>query len=705
MSTNQELTVIKSKLKTWEREFKKSNGRDPTKSDIKSNPEIAKLYSTYNTTKSNDRKTSHSSKPSTSSTHISNSESTSCMQTTPQKQRLEDKSNTKKSHQINNSLYQNPNSPIKLRQLLLSNSPRKKSNGKMTNTKGLKNNQSNTTSTPKSNPFESNSGGGKGSPDLFADLLLQAKDTPRTKARKYLIGVGSPLKPKPNLNRSESTTTINGGGGGLSTFLKSRTDESQSKVNQVQEKVEIEDQDENSDDILGPSPFKPKPSGQLPFRCLFDDQEASTQSTQSPIKPNPINKLNIKSSIPFIPNNSQNSIGTLSEFPGCGQLDLQKQRQQADKNRIPVGAKRKRMKPGEEDASFYEDINDPDLDGLSTIKKVIRNTTKRTKVDRTNSNVIKRKTNQSQLNVSTRLPVNKTKDSRDCDGSDSEEEGLAKMPDLPFGAQSQTSVITELETFTFAPTDPNSKPVPTIPQQINSKLKVNKSKPDWKGKGKATTPPLLIEEETKQIKVTGTQKVMVRPYKPVNEIQMKKLRMTNIFQEPEPNISESLGPLNDEAVSSEEEENLEEINDDGLMKEEEEGDIIVSEELLNLLNLDAVSGNDRKILKREKVREEKVRRVLEGSNSKPIKEIKTDPVKTKITKPIKTSLKTKLQSVGGSTNSKHQRESSVDLGTEEYGLSEDEMEDEDEDDDWEEDPEGWKELDGDDGLYNDDYEL
>lgn len=699
MSTNPELTIIKSKLKTWEKEFKKSNGRDPNKSDIKSNPEIAKLYSTYNTTRSNDRKTSHSSKPSTSSTQVSISASTSLMQTTPQKQKAEDKSHAKKSNQINHSSYQHANSPLKLRQLLLSNSPRKKSNGTITTTKTSKKSQSNSTSTPKSNPFESNSGGGTGSPDLFADLLSQGKDTPRTKARKYLIGVGSPLKPK--LNRSESSTS----GGGLSTFLKARTDESQTKATQIQTHDEIvEDQD--SDDVLGPSPFKPKPSGQLPFRCLFDDTEEISQSSQSPIKPNPlVNKLNIKSSLPFIPTNSQTGIGTSAEFPGCAQLDVQKQQQQqqANKNRIPVGAKRKRMKPGEEDASFYEDINDVDPDGLSTIKKVARITTKRTKVDRANSTTIKGKTSQSQLNASTRLSHIKSVDRRDQDGSDSEEEVLGKMPNLPFGAQSQTSVITELETFTFAPTDLHSNPTPTIPQPINPKPKPSKSKPDWKGKGKDTTPPIQTEEDSKQIKVTGTQKVIVRPYKPVNETQKNKLRMTNIFEEPSTNVTESLGPLNDEAVTSEEEEIVE---DDVI--EEEEGDIIVSEELLNLLNLGPGSGIDRKILRREKAREERVRRVLEGERSKEIIEAKPDPVVPKSSKSIKNQIKkTALQPSVGSSNSKHpkhQRESSVGLGgSEEHELSEDEIEDED--DDWEEDPEGWKEVDGDDGLYTDDYEL
>lgn len=35
-----DLTLVKAELKSWERDFKSTNGRDPSKADIKAVPEI-----------------------------------------------------------------------------------------------------------------------------------------------------------------------------------------------------------------------------------------------------------------------------------------------------------------------------------------------------------------------------------------------------------------------------------------------------------------------------------------------------------------------------------------------------------------------------------------------------------------------------------------------------------------------------------------
>lgn len=37
-----DLSTVKTELKTWERQFKSKNGREPTKADIKANPDIGK---------------------------------------------------------------------------------------------------------------------------------------------------------------------------------------------------------------------------------------------------------------------------------------------------------------------------------------------------------------------------------------------------------------------------------------------------------------------------------------------------------------------------------------------------------------------------------------------------------------------------------------------------------------------------------------
>ncbi|KAH9825298.1 hypothetical protein DFH28DRAFT_1016805, partial [Melampsora americana] len=701
MSSNSELAIIKSKLKTWEKDFKKSNGRDPNKSDIKANLEIAKLYSIYNTKKSN----SNSSKPTSSTKNssstsipipISNSTHSSLNQSTPKKQKLEHKSNP--------TSYQHITSPIKLRQLLLSNSPRKHSNQKKSNS-----NRSDH-STPKLNPFESSSVGGKGSPDLFANLISSSeivKDTPRTKARKYLIGVGSPFKSKPNRIGSNPSDSIHQGG--LSTFLKSKTtDSSNLKPMNIKDEDQMR-KDEDSDEILGPSPFKPTPSDQVSFKCLFDDQSDLNPSDQTPIKLNSIHKLTIKSSIPFIPNHSQSSIKTSSDFPGSAPLDLTKPK--INSNRIPRGGKRKRMKGGEEDESFYQEIHPSDLDeSLSTVQKLNQIQKKRTKVN--SKNPIESKPNgiHSELKPLNRLSNRKTSIIRDQDESNSESEGFKKMPNLPFGASNQSSVITELETFTFNITDPH--PTSTTPSILTdpllSKSNSLKSTLDWKGKGKgklkgSDSIPIQLESESKQIKVTGTQKVKVRAYKPVNESQMNKSRQMNIFEDDQGDLSESLiRDMNEEINLSEEEEIEKEEEDKKEEEVEEEDEWSVSEEILNLLSLNELTQHDRKILKREKARGECVRRVLEGESVKVVgkdSKWKSEVKNHQSDRSIQDHWKSKLM---GSSDLKNQGQSLVDGKMNEDELSEEEEDDDEDDDDWEEDPEGWKEFHGNHGLLTDD---
>lgn len=38
--SNNDLVTLKSKLKTWEKQFRAIEGREPSKTDIKANPEI-----------------------------------------------------------------------------------------------------------------------------------------------------------------------------------------------------------------------------------------------------------------------------------------------------------------------------------------------------------------------------------------------------------------------------------------------------------------------------------------------------------------------------------------------------------------------------------------------------------------------------------------------------------------------------------------
>lgn len=585
----------------------------------------AKMYSAYNTARAGGRKPPPP-KPSSSSASVPLAPTYSASQTTPQKQQRPSKSLTAASDQPqSDTTYVHANSPLKLRKLVLAHSPRKPTSSSKSHI-----------TTPKLNPFESTSGGGKGSPDLFADLLLHAKDTPRTKARRFLIGTGSPPKPQ---STNQVLSRVNSATGPLATFLSARTNESQTA------------EDVEQEEVLGPSPFKPKP---VPFRCLFEDPDQSASPDLSPIKNQSGHPWKMKSGIPFVPSSQpQITLPPVSvNLPEGGQADPPKAVNKT------VVAKRKRMKPGEEDESFYENVNDPD----DETGRPARTVTKKT---RRNAEVSARSRGKGKSR-GIRTPAQAAV-ADDSDGSD--QELLNKMPALPFGAQHQTGVITELETFIFAPQDPHLAPAP-----VPSTSTAGNQKHKWKGKGKASEPPSPPRPERQHVKV-GTQKVMVRPYKPVTNAQMERLRAQDAFADEvaEPEAADrSLGPIDDEEAAEEGEEtrleddeadDVNDVNDD----DDDEGDIVVSEELMNVLSIKPTTAGDRKAMERAKARDQRVRHVLEGA-----------PAPTTQAKP-NTSVSSKRVIAPAS-----ELLSSGEDG--ENGI-------EDEDDDWEEDPEGWKELD------------
>jgi hypothetical protein len=48
-TSNSQLSQLKAKLKTWERQFKAMEGRPPSKADIKANPEIGTQIENHTT--------------------------------------------------------------------------------------------------------------------------------------------------------------------------------------------------------------------------------------------------------------------------------------------------------------------------------------------------------------------------------------------------------------------------------------------------------------------------------------------------------------------------------------------------------------------------------------------------------------------------------------------------------------------------------
>ncbi|WAQ82770.1 hypothetical protein PtA15_3A134 [Puccinia triticina] len=616
-SSSSQLTQIKSRLKTWERQFKAIEGRAPSKADIKANPEIAKMYSTYNSSRKGP--SASDDLPNPSSSH-SNSHQRQIHTTPKSKTRIErSKAASKNPSQenLNNSpskTYAHANSPSKIRKLVEDHSPRKAHYDRLRRSQnrpgtGTKN----TPSHPRANPFDLDSGGGKGSPGLFADLLLESKrETPRTKARKFLDGEISPLKPRSNPPEL-SNPASQGLGCGLSSFIKSQPIQTQDKPTQENGFDNLNDDED--DEVLGPSPFKPTSNNV--FQPLFDEPEV--ESDDHSLSPSKMikSKWKINSVTPFISQSQSNPSGdgsTSSRAPQCAQ----KEPSQAGKKSVTFGTKRKRLiLPGEEDLSFYEDLPDPETNDLSKPRPSVLNKKKR--IERSNNNkktgASNAATTKAQLSVKKRETKSKNSllANQSEDGSDESGEETTILPNLPFGNPDQSAVYTELETFTF-----------TTPGEAGEVDKgkitaaVTGAHSDGKDKGKAKA--VDSAPDPKPIKL-GTRKVLVRAYRPIEPSQVSQtdylgeLRSTDFDgEEIEAEDEEAAAEDSEEADGTQSAEEDEDEDGDG-EEGEEEADKGISEELMNILNVDdrlTTDGEDRRQLLRERRRERKVRKILDG---------------------------------------------------------------------------------------------
>ncbi|EFP86586.2 uncharacterized protein PGTG_12968 [Puccinia graminis f. sp. tritici CRL 75-36-700-3] len=522
-SSSSQLTQIKTRLKTWERQFKAIEGRAPNKADIKANPEIAKMYSTYNSS----RKGSKGSDdlPNSSSSH-SNSYQRQILSTPKSKTRSESsKAGGRKPSQENHNsspskTYAHANSPSKLRKLVEEHSPRKIHYDRLRNSQGRPGTSTkNTPSHLRANPFDLDSGGGKGSPALFADLLLESKrDTPRTKARKFLVGEASPLKPR--LHPPEPLYSASQGlSSGLSSFLKSQPIQPHEKPN-LESGLDTLNDDED-DELLGPSPFKP--TSHNVFQPLFDEPEV--ESDDHSLSPSKMikSKWKINSATPFISQSQSHPSGSGSnnnQAPQCAQKDSG---QTGKKKNISFGTKRKRLiMPGEEDLSFYEDLPDPETNDPSKNRSSLLNKKKR--VERSNNKNQNKKTGDSttkttkaQLSIKkreTNSSKNEAMANESEEGSEESGEEKAILPNLPFGNPDQSAVYTELETFTFTTPDET-----TGADKGKKTSTASGAQSDGKDKGKAKA--IDGAPDPKPIKL-GTRKVLVRAYRPIEPSQMSQ---------------------------------------------------------------------------------------------------------------------------------------------------------------------------------------
>ncbi|KAA1076145.1 hypothetical protein PGT21_035052 [Puccinia graminis f. sp. tritici] len=738
-SSSSQLTQIKTRLKTWERQFKAIEGRAPNKADIKANPEIAKMYSTYNSS----RKGSKGSEelPNSSSSH-SNSYQRQILSTPKSKTRSESsKAGGRKPSQENHNsspskTYAHANSPSKLRKLVEEHSPRKIHYDRLRNSQGRPGTSTkNTPSHLRANPFDLDSGGGKGSPALFADLLLESKrDTPRTKARKFLVGEASPLKPR--LHPPEPLNSASQGlSSGLSSFLKSQPIQPHEKPN-LENGLDTLNNDED-DELLGPSPFKP--TSHNVFQPLFDEPEV--ESDDHSLSPSKMikSKWKINSATPFISQSQSHPSGSGSnnnQAPQCAQKDSG---QTGKKKNISFGTKRKRLiMPGEEDLSFYEDLPDPETNDPSKNRSSLLNKKKR--VERSNNKNQNKKTGDSttkttkaQLSIKkreTNSSKNEAMANESEEGSEESGEEKAILPNLPFGNPDQSAVYTELETFTF-----------TTPGETTGADKGKKTstasgaQSDGKDKGKAKA--IDGAPDPKPIKL-GTRKVLVRAYRPIEPSQMSQTIDSDYLGDDRLEDAEEIAEEDEEAVVEDPEEADEpqssssddDDNGDGDGAEGEgEGDIGISAELLNILNVNdrlTIDGEDRRQLLRERRRERKVRKILDGMTlmEKTLTNRATTPAVGGTAGPGAVSGKAKSAGggrgkkktagpsrldparVAGKTEDQEEEDFRFELALDELEIDQ-QLEDEavDLDDDWDDEPAGWKNELLDPGVDDDDDDI
>ncbi|KNZ54974.1 hypothetical protein VP01_2802g3 [Puccinia sorghi] len=624
-SSASQLNQLKTKLKTWERQFKAMEGRAPSKADIKANPEIAKMYSAYNSSRKGPSASEEAPYPSSSS----RSNNQPQVLSTPKSNIRPGSSRSRVVSQETNNIspsktYAHANSPSKIRKLVQEHSPRKahydRLRSKSSTTTSFKNTPAHQR---RHNPFELDSGGGTGSPALFADLLLESKkETPRTKARKFIEGIGSPLKPRSNTS-GFSNPGSQSLGAGLSSFIKARPNQSLDKSSQVITSDNLQDED---DEVLGPSPFKPASSNV--FRPLFDEPEAEPDDhSLSPSKMIK-SKWKITSSTPFI-SQSQNDTpdGLMSSNPTAPQCAQKDPDQSGKKKGFGFGTKRKRLiLPGEEDPSFYQDLPDPDSHNVSKNRasNTLLNKKKRVeKADKQPSSKTQTTGEGRKAKTKAQLMVKKgvakpMQESTKLSSDHSEESGdeSTVLPDLPFGNPDQSAVYTELETFTF------TKPEDVMTDERNKGKKacstengVQVAKGQEKGAGKGA--PLA-----KPVKV-GTRKVLVRAYRPIEPGQMTQTldpdSLVDVGSSGSHDLDDAEEMLDEE--EEEEEEAAEEWDEDETFEDEEDEDLEededgIPESLMNILNLEeeglTKEGSERRELLRERWRERKVRKILDG---------------------------------------------------------------------------------------------
>lgn len=268
---------MRKQLKQWQREFRAQHGREPSKSDVLQNPEIA---STYDTWRALSAATTTARPPSKASTSASPADaSMRAPPTTPQKRQktipMSTSDNPFRSPKKPTPSYvKSPSFPSKVVQETPYDSD-------MSDDEPASLTVPQQRTPSKSQP-----------PPVFAAF------TPRTKARKRLRGEDVRTPPRPGLQRTESQ---------VRSALLAHSPQAKRRIFSAPQ-ASLDSIPPADDEILGPSPRKPK-TNERNFRPLF--RTASAQDTHL---------LRTPEKSPAQPSvSSQNSHATLSPTPATSQ--------------------------------------------------------------------------------------------------------------------------------------------------------------------------------------------------------------------------------------------------------------------------------------------------------------------------------------------------------------------------------------------------
>ncbi|KAM0790678.1 hypothetical protein ACM66B_004537 [Microbotryomycetes sp. NB124-2] len=309
------MATLRDELKAWEASFRAQHGRDPTRQEIKDTPDIAakyKLYQQSKSSKSDARQgSSRSHKPAIAVATSSTSNSRVDKPTTPPK-RTKLQTNGHDNPTSSSTRYVVATSPSKLRQLAASHSTSGSPNRLQSTVRAIETTTTSPfkkksqpveavrTSPSKHNPFASNSprkrsrpSGAGGGRNLFAiEIEAQRQKDDEAQLRRDLLDIDEAErksrravgKTGKGIGWGSADVPISNGGSIFGRAKDKLASEPKGKSSAME--VDSDEEDDENDQLLGPSPVKPSTSQSTrPSLGSLFDVSTSTMRLSPPAPP------------------------------------------------------------------------------------------------------------------------------------------------------------------------------------------------------------------------------------------------------------------------------------------------------------------------------------------------------------------------------------------------------------------------------------